>query len=35
VGKQIIIQPNSPSDEYLVAFIEENGAPIEFIQKIK
>ena len=34
-NKNVIIQPNSPSPEYLVAFIEENGAPIEFIQKIK
>ncbi|MCB0730935.1 MAG: hypothetical protein KDC88_07880 [Ignavibacteriae bacterium] len=34
-GKKIIIEPNKPSPEYLVAFIEENGAPIEFIQKIK
>lgn len=31
-GKKVIIQPNSPSDENVVAFIEENGAPIEFIQ---
>lgn len=30
--KKIIIQPNSPSDGILVAFIEENGAPIELIQ---
>jgi len=32
--KKVIIEPNSPSDEYIVAFIEENGAPIEFIQKL-
>ena len=31
-GKKIIIAPNSPSDGVQVAFIEENGAPIEFIQ---
>ena len=31
-GKKVIIEPNSPSDGVLVAFIEENGAPIEFIQ---
>jgi hypothetical protein len=31
-GKKIIIAPNSPSEGVLVAFIEENGAPIEFIQ---
>jgi hypothetical protein len=28
----VIIEPNSPSDGVLVAFIEENGVPIEFIQ---
>jgi hypothetical protein len=27
----VIIQPNSPSEGVLVAFIEENGAPIELI----
>lgn len=32
-GKKVIIEPNSPSEGYIVAFIEENGAPIEFIQK--
>jgi hypothetical protein len=31
-GKKIIINPNSPSKGNIVAFIEENGAPIEFIQ---
>jgi len=31
-GKKVIIQPNSPSEGNLVAFIEENGVPIEFIQ---
>ena len=31
-GKKVIIQPNSPSDGVIVAFIEEDGAPIEFIQ---
>jgi hypothetical protein len=31
-GKKIIIKPNSPSEGNIVAFIEENGAPIEFIQ---
>jgi len=34
-GKQVIIEPNSPSPGNLVAFIEENGAPIEFIQKAR
>ena len=31
-GKEIIIQPNSPSDGVRVAFIVENGAPIEFLE---
>ena len=31
-GKKVIIEPNSPSQGNIVAFIEENGAPIEFIQ---
>jgi hypothetical protein len=31
-GKKIIIEPNSPSNGIMVAFIEENGVPIEFIQ---
>ncbi|WP_263081263.1 hypothetical protein [Endozoicomonas sp. Mp262] len=31
-GKNIIIEINSPSPGVLVAFIEDNGVPIEFIQ---
>ena len=31
-GKKVIIAPNNPSEGVQVAFIEENGAPIEFIQ---
>jgi hypothetical protein len=31
-GRQILIHPNSPSDGVLVAFIVENGAPIELLQ---
>ncbi|MCE5273303.1 VOC family protein [bacterium] len=31
-GKKILIQPNSPLDGLRVAFIEDNGAPVEFIQ---
>ena len=31
-GKNVIIEPNSPSQGVLVAFIEENGVPIEFIR---
>jgi hypothetical protein len=34
-GKKVIIEPNSPSEGNIVAFIEENGAPIEFIQTKK
>jgi hypothetical protein len=32
-GKKIIIEPNSPSQGNLVAFIEEDGVPIELIQQ--
>lgn len=31
-GKEILIEPNSPSEGVVVAFIVENGAPIEFLQ---
>ena len=31
-GKEILIEPNRPSEGVTVAFIEDNGAPIEFIQ---
>ena len=31
-GRKVIIKPNSPSKGNVVAFIEENGTPIEFIQ---
>ena len=30
--KNVIIKPNSPSPGVLVAFIEDNGAPIELLQ---
>jgi hypothetical protein len=30
--KKILIEPNSPSDGITVAFIEHNGAPVEFLQ---
>jgi len=33
-GKNIIIEPNSPSEGVWVAFIEDNGAPIELMQYI-
>ena len=31
-GKKVIIQPNSPSPGLVVAFVEINGAPVEFMQ---
>jgi hypothetical protein len=31
-GKNIIIEPNSPSEGVQVAFIEDNGAPVELMQ---
>jgi hypothetical protein len=31
-GRKVIIPPNSPSEGNLVAFIEEDGLPIELIQ---
>ena len=34
-GKKVIIQPNSPSAGIIVAFIEDDGLPIEFIQTNK
>ncbi len=31
-GKKVIIQPNSPSQGVVVAFIEVDGAPVELMQ---
>jgi hypothetical protein len=31
-GKEVIIQPNSPSQGATVAFILENGAPVELLE---
>ena len=31
-GKEIIIQPNSPSEGVTVAFILEDGAPVELLE---
>lgn len=31
-GKEILIHPNSPSEGTKVAFIVDNGAPVEFIE---
>ncbi|MEA3334442.1 MAG: hypothetical protein U9R25_00915 [Chloroflexota bacterium] len=30
--KKVLIEPNSPSPGVIVAFIEDNGAPIEFLE---
>jgi hypothetical protein len=30
--KNVIVEPNSPSTGVIVAFIEDNGAPVEFLQ---
>jgi hypothetical protein len=32
---KVIIAPNSPSPGIIVAFIEDNGAPVEFLQITK
>ena len=32
VGKNVIIEPNSPSEGLVVAFIEVNGAPVELME---
>ena len=34
-GKEILIEPNSPSPGVRVAFVVENGAPIEFLEFTK
>lgn len=34
-GKQVLIQPNSPSEGVTVAFIVEDGAPVEFLEFAK
>jgi hypothetical protein len=31
-GKEVLIPPNSPSEGITVAFIVDNGAPIEFLE---
>jgi hypothetical protein len=31
-GKEVLIEPSSPSEGVRVAFIVHNGAPIEFIE---
>jgi hypothetical protein len=31
-GQEILIEPNSPSPGVTVAFIVENGAPVEFLE---
>ena len=32
MGKEVLIEPNNPSEGVRVAFIVHNGAPIEFIE---
>lgn len=34
-GKKVIIEPNSPSEDLVVAFIEVNGAPVELMEYSK
>ncbi len=34
-GQKILIEPNSPSEGILVAFIECDGAPVEFLQFLR
>ncbi|GEM81555.1 hypothetical protein [Vibrio superstes] len=34
-GKKVIIEPNSPSEGLMVAFIEVNGAPVELMEYSK
>jgi len=34
-GQNVLIQPNSPSEGLIVAFIEVNGAPVELMQYLK
>ena len=31
-GQKVIIEPNSPSEGLVVAFIEDSGVPVEFMQ---
>ena len=31
-GKQVLIEPNSPSEGVRVAFIVDDGAPVEFLE---
>jgi hypothetical protein len=31
-GKEVIVEPNSPSEGIRVAFIVDNGAPVEFLE---
>jgi len=34
-GREILIEPNSPSEGVLVAFVVCDGAPVEFLQFLK
>jgi hypothetical protein len=35
IGHKILIEPNSPSEGVIVAFVECEGAPVEFLQFLK
>ena len=35
VGHEVLIEPNSPSEGVLVAFILCNGVPVEFLQFVR
>jgi len=34
-GMKVIIEPNSPSEGVIVAFVEINGAPVELLEFLK
>ena len=34
-GREVLIKPNSPADAIMVAFIIDNGAPVEFLEFAK
>jgi len=34
-GRKILVPPGSPTPDFVIAFIEDNGAPVELMQKVK
>ena len=34
-GREVLIEPNSPSEGVVVAFVVEDGAPVEFLQFVR